>query len=88
MAAQEPADRGRDVQLAEAHRGRHRQPAARCARVASHRAFGLVHGRQHVPAALQIATAVLGQHHASRGAVEQPHAELRFERRERAHHRG
>ena len=78
--------RRRHVHLAEQHRRRDRQLAGEFPGVFAQRRFGLFQGRQHMAAAIQVAQALIGERDAPRAAVEQPHAQVGFQRRQRAHH--
>jgi hypothetical protein len=80
MALHEARDRGRHVQMAEHHRRGDHQRAGDRRRVVADRAPRFVDRGQDLPAVLEVAAALFGERVAARRAVEQAHAELRFER--------
>ena len=87
VALQEAHDGRRHVHVAEQHRRRDREMAGGLGRVERERAVGGVGGGQHLARAVQVAAALLGQRDAARGAMEQAHAQVRFEGGQRTHHR-
>jgi len=88
VALHEARDRRRHVHVAEQHRRGDREAAFGLARLGLQREVGGVGRQQHIARGGQVVAALLGQRQPSRGAMEQPHAEVRLERGERAHHRG
>ena len=78
----------RHVQSPEHHRRSDAQPALRRRPTRGERRLRFVHLGQDAPAALVVFAPLVGECDAPRGAVEEPHVELGFERGEPADHRG
>ncbi|MFK4585698.1 hypothetical protein ABIF55_001112 [Bradyrhizobium diazoefficiens] len=78
---------GPDMQPAEADWRRHHQTSARPVTLFPRRAVGLLDIGENAPRALQIACADIGQRHLPRGPLQQPGAEMLFQRRDQPRHR-
>jgi hypothetical protein len=73
------------MHLAEQHRRGDGELAAGFGRASAQGRFGIGDGRQQLPAAFDVLTAFFGERVASGGAIEQPDAQMSFQRRQGTH---
>jgi hypothetical protein len=81
-------DQRRDMKASEPDRCRHHQPPAGRRPLGLRRGFGLLDVGEDAPGPLEITCADIGQHHRSRGPLQQPCAEALFQRRDQPRHAG